>query len=164
MNERARPDRPQRRDRLVQPHDHDPYRPKGKLADPTGCPECGAAFREGRWTWRTAPAGSPQTTCPACRRIRDDYPGGYLALEGDFLREHEAELRALVLHVEERERGEHPLKRVMAIREQDDGLLVTTTDAQLAHAIATAVHNAYQGELETRWADDENLLRATWRR
>ncbi len=164
MNERARPGQPRRRDRLVQPHDHDPYRPKGKLSDPTGCPTCGAAFREGRWTWRTAPAGSPEAVCPACRRIQDDYPAGYLRLEGDFLGEHEADLRGLIEHVEERERREHPLKRVMAIREEEGGLLVTTTDAQLAHAIASALHKAYRGDLESRWADDENLLRATWRR
>jgi hypothetical protein len=153
-----------RRDRLVEDTDHDPYRARGKLADPTACPECGACFHEGRWTWRSAPADAAKALCPACRRIRDDYPGGYLTLEGDFLGEHGDEIHGLVRNIEERERGQHPLKRVMAIADTDTGLLVTTTDAHLAHSIGKAVRQAYQGELEVTWAEGESLVRATWRR
>lgn len=153
-----------RRDRLVEDTDHDPYRARGKLADPTGCPECGACVHEGRWTWRPAPADAPRVLCPACQRVRDDYPAGYLNLEGDFLREHRDEIRGLVSNTEERERAQHPLKRVMAVDETDEGLLVTTTDAHLAHSIGKALHAAYDGELDARWADGETLVRATWRR
>ena len=153
-----------RRDRLLKEERHDPYRAKAKLSDPTGCPECGACFREGRWTWRKAPADAPQETCPACRRIRDDYPGGYLTLEGDFVRDHQEEILGLARNVEERARSEHPLQRLMGISKQEGGLLITTTDAHLAHSIAKALSNAYRGELDSTWAEGESLLRATWRR
>jgi len=153
-----------RRDRLLKEERHDPYRAKAKLSDPTGCPECGACFREGRWTWRKAPADAPQETCPACRRIRDDYPGGYLTLEGDFVRDHQEEILGLARNVEERARSEHPLQRLMGISKQEGGLLITTTDAHLAHSIATALSHAYRGELDSTWAEGESLLRATWRR
>ena len=153
-----------RRDRLLKEERHDPYRAKAKLADPTGCPECGACFREGRWTWRAAPADAPQETCPACRRIADEYPGGYLTLKGEFVRDHEEEILGLTRNVEERARSEHPLQRLMGIAQQEAGLLITTTDAHLAHSIATALRHAYRGELDSAWAEGESLLRATWRR
>ena len=73
--------RPARHDRLLEDERHDPYRDTGKLAEPTACPECSACYREGRWTWHAAPSDAAKALCPACRRIRDDYPGGYLTLE-----------------------------------------------------------------------------------
>lgn len=156
--------RPQRRDRMVQPHQHDPYRAWGKYVDPTACRDCGASFHEGRWTWRPAPADAPLALCPACHRIRDDYPAGTVVLEGDFAREHEQDVRGLVQNLEEREKHDHPLKRVMDIREEGGALQITTTDVHLAHAIATALHRAYRGDLHCDWAEGETLLRATWRR
>lgn len=153
-----------RQDRLLQDQRHDPYRERGKLADPTACPDCGACYHEGRWTWRSAPVDAPKAVCPACRRIRDDYPGGYLTLEGEFLREHEEEILGLARNIEERERQQHPLQRLMAITPQEGGMLITTTDAHLAHSIGNALQRAYEGELDATWADGEALLRATWRR
>jgi NMD protein affecting ribosome stability and mRNA decay len=153
-----------RRDKLISDTRHDPYRETKKPADLTDCTECGACYRDGRWTWRKAPAGSPRGLCPACRRIRDDYPGGYLSLEGGFVRQHAHEIRGLVHNVEEREKSEHPLHRLIAVSEHEDGLLITTTDPHLAHAIGKALHHAYQGELEAAYSDDESLVRATWRR
>jgi NMD protein affecting ribosome stability and mRNA decay len=153
-----------RRDKLIGDTRHDPYREPKKPVDLTGCTECGACFREGRWTWRKAPAAAPRGLCPACRRIRDDYPGGYLAVEGDFVRQHADEIRGLVHNVEEREKSQHPLHRVMAVTDDGEGLLVTTTDAHLAHAIGKALHHAYQGELDAKYSQGESLVRATWRR
>jgi hypothetical protein len=155
---------PARRDRLVQEQRHDPYRAKEKIADLTTCPDCDACFRDGRWTWQSGPADAPSARCPACRRIQDDYPGGYLGLGGPFLAEHEEEILALVRHVEERQRADHPLQRLMAITKREDGYQVTTTDGHLAHGIGTALRKAYSGELESAWSEGEALLRATWRR
>jgi hypothetical protein len=156
--------RPPRRDRLLGDEHPDPYRASEKLANLTSCPDCAACFREGRWTWRSAPADAPQSRCPACRRIQDDYPGGYLSIEGPFVSDHEEEILALVHNVEKRERAEHPLQRLMAITAQEGGVLVTTTDPHLAHGIGNALRHAYHGELEAKWADGGRLLRATWRR
>lgn len=153
-----------RRDQLMQEAVHDAYQSKEKPAEPTRCPDCGAVFHGGRWQWMDAPVGAHETVCPACQRIRDEYPAGYLALSGDFLAAHEAEIRQLISHHEDKEKAEHPLQRIMDIEETPDGLMVTTTDMHLARGIGEALHHAYQGELEYRYNPDQNLLRVSWSR
>lgn len=89
-----------RRDRLWQEQVHDAYKSKGKLPEPTVCPQCGAVYHEGRWQWGKAPAGAHQETCPACHRIHDHYPAGFLTLEGPFFLTNRDEIIRLV-HNEE---------------------------------------------------------------
>jgi hypothetical protein len=156
--------RESRRDRLIQESRHDPYRERGKLAEPTACPECAAVFREGRWCWAAAPADAPRSLCPACQRIRDDYPAGHLTVNGAFAREHREEILGLARNVETREKTEHPLKRIMATREAGDALVITTTDMHLARSIGDSLHSAYDGDLDYEYAKDETLLRLTWTR
>lgn len=153
-----------RRDQLMQEAVHDTYQSKGKPAEPARCPDCGAVFHGGRWQWKDAPAGAHEVVCPACMRIRDKFPAGFLALSGDFLATHEAEIRQQISHHEDREKAEHPLQRVMDIEDTPDGLLVTTTDMHLARGIGEALHHAYQGELEFHYNPDQNLLRVSWSR
>jgi NMD protein affecting ribosome stability and mRNA decay len=153
-----------RRDRVHQSQQTDPYALRAKLPDPTACPSCGALYRRGRWTWGAAPADARRTKCPACRRIADGYPAGILRLAGPFTKRHADEIRGLVRNVEEREKKEHPLKRVMSVRKRGDALVVTTTDEHLARGIGEAVRHAYQGELDYRFSEAENVLRLVWRR
>lgn len=153
---------PVRHDRPLLEQVHDAYKSKGKLPDPTVCPQCGAFFHDGRWQWGAAPAGAHQVTCPACHRMNDQYPAGFLTLEGPFFLAHREEIMHLVHHHEQRERAEHPLQRIMAVDERDGEVLVTTTDIHLARGIGEAVHHAYQGELEFHYNPEENLLRVHW--
>lgn len=153
---------PVRRDHLWQEQIHDSYKTKGKLAEPTVCPQCGAVFHEGRWQWGKAPAGAHPGICPACHRIHDHFPAGFLTLEGKFFQSNRDEIMRLVHNEEQRERAEHPLKRIMDVEERDGEVLVTTTDIHLARRIGEAVHHAYQGELEFHYNPDENLLRVHW--
>jgi NMD protein affecting ribosome stability and mRNA decay len=147
------------RDRL-----DDSYRLDAKLPEPACCPKCGATYVKGRWTWSPAPESAARHECAACRRIDDDLPGGYVTLTGDFLRRHREEILALVHAREAREKAEHPLQRIMAIRDVADGVQVTTTDVHLARGIAGAIHDAYQGDLELSYSKGEDLLRAAWSR
>lgn len=152
-----------RSEHLLQERVHDAYKSKGKLPEPTVCPQCGAVFHEGRWQWRQAPADAHRETCPACHRIHDDYPAGFLTLRGAFFRDHRDEIMHLVHNTEQRERTEHPLKRVMTVEEiKNGGVLVCTTDLHLARGIGEAVHHAYQGELKFHYNNEENLLRVSW--
>ena len=154
-----------RSEHLLQERVHDAYKSKGKLPEPTVCPQCGAVFHEGRWQWRQAPAGAHQENCPACHRIHDDYPAGFLTLQGEFFHAHRDEIMHLVYNVEKRERAEHPLKRIMAAEEiKSGGALVSTTDPHLARGIGEALHHAYQGELSFHYNHEENLLRVSWTR
>jgi hypothetical protein len=154
-----------RQDRLIQERVHDPYRARKKLAEPTACPECGAVYHEGRWQWHAAPPKAHHELCPACQRVRDRCPAGFLTLSGDFLAGHRNEIEQLIRHVEQAQKAEHALKRIMGVEEQPDGgLLLTFTDPQLARAAGEAVHRAYQGELDFHYQENEFLLRVAWKR
>jgi NMD protein affecting ribosome stability and mRNA decay len=142
----------------------DAYRSKGKLAEPTVCPKCGAVYHAGRWQWIDAPADAHAETCPACHRIHDNYPAGFVTLKGAFLSAHSEEIKKIIQHHAEHERAEHPLKRIMAIDDEAGMMLVTTTDTHLARGIGEAVHNAYQGELKVEHSTGENLVRVYWQR
>lgn len=153
-----------RREQLLQELVHDSYKLGRKLAEPTRCPDCNAVFHKGRWTWDAAPPGAPEHRCPACSRVHDHFPAGYVSLNGDFLRDHRDEVLNLVKKCEESEKAEHPLERIMAIEPAQDGVEVTTTGTHLAREIAERVHNAYKGELQFSYNREDNLLRAAWRR
>jgi len=149
---------------VIVEREHDAYRSDHKLPEPTVCPQCRAAYHAGRWQWTAADAGAHEELCPACRRIRDAFPAGYVTLEGEYFREHRSELMRLVEHRAEHAKAEHPLQRIMATEETADGVLITTTDIHLARGIAEALHHAHQGELKLRYEDAQNLLRAHWKR
>ena len=143
---------------------HDPYQAKHKYSEPTACKDCGAVFHRGRWQWGTAPAGAHQALCPACHRIRDKLPAGTLTLEGGFIAAHRAELLGIVRNEEQREKGEHPLHRLIAVEDAPDRIVVTTTDVHLPRRIGEALKDAHQGELDVRFGADEYSVQVNWKR
>ena len=142
----------------------DPYSLRRKLPDPSACTSCRALYRAGRWAWGEPPADAAPVLCPACRRAADDYPAGLVRLTGDYWRAHREELVQLVRHVEERERAEHPLKRIMRMREDDGALEIATTDARLARGIGKALKRAHHGALQLPPTSRENVVRVLWER
>jgi len=156
--------RPVRRDQLRPERVHDTYKLKGKVAEPSVCPDCGAVFHAGRWQWGERPAGAAEVVCPACHRVRDRFPAGYVEVGGAFFAGHRDEIVNLLRHHEEREKSAHALARIIAVEDSGDGVLITTTDIHLARDLGEALHSAYQGELEYHYNDAENLLRVHWRR
>jgi NMD protein affecting ribosome stability and mRNA decay len=153
----------EREQRLNEPHE-DSYRDSAKRHDPSRCPKCGATYHKGHWTWSKTPAEAPSVKCPACRRIEDDFPAGYVTLKGAFLAEHRQEVLNLVKAREARAKSEHPLQRIIDVKPVSEGTLVTTTDGHLARNIAHALHEAFKGELDLSYSESENLVRATWTR
>jgi hypothetical protein len=143
---------------------NDPYALTKKLPDPSACPECRAIYRAGRWAWGAPPADAKPVTCPACRRSADGYPAGVVRLGGEYLGQHRAELERIARNVEERERAEHPLKRIIAVREDGGELEITTTDAKLARGIGEALHHAHKGKLTAPTRLREGVLRVRWER
>jgi NMD protein affecting ribosome stability and mRNA decay len=152
------------RDRQIQEVRHDPYHPREKLPEPTFCPHCKAVYQDGRWQWLERPAAFNERACPACQRIRDRYPAGFVTLSGKFLAAHREEVVNLARREEGREKAEHPLQRIIDIRDEGDGTLITTTDLRIAHKIADAIHQAYQGSLEVKFTPDEYRVRIQWTR
>jgi aromatic ring-opening dioxygenase LigB subunit len=81
-----------------------------------------------------------------------------------FASEHHDELISLVRKEESREKSEHALQRIMEIRNEADQTVITTTGIRIAHKIADAVHQAYRGSLEVKFAPDEYRVRIRWSR
>jgi len=151
-----------RRDRLVKEKHHDTYREDKKRSEPSVCPDCGAVFTGGRWTWIEVPEGAAKSSCPACQRIADDYPAGYVELKGPFFTQRREEILNLVSNEEKMEKGEHPMERVMKIEHGEDHTLITTTGVHMARRIGEAVTRAYQGELTFTYGDNEKTIRVQW--
>jgi hypothetical protein len=153
-----------RHEQLYAPRNTDPYREAGKPARDARCPHCGLVFQKGRWAWGPAPRDALSTPCPACLRIHDSFPGGYVTLRGPFVKDHREELVELVKARESYEKAEHPLERVMGIGEKPDALEITTTGMHLPRAIGNALRAAYEGSLKVRYESDEKLVRVVWTR
>lgn len=153
-----------RNNRLIQERVHDTYKSRAKLPEPTRCPDCGAVYRAGRWRWGPAEAAAHEERCPACHRVHDRFPAGYVAIGGEFLEAHRDEIIHLLRNVEAREKAEHPLERLMAIEDGADGLLVTTTAPHHARAIGGALEHAFRGKLEYHYNKEDRLLRVHWTR
>jgi NMD protein affecting ribosome stability and mRNA decay len=153
-----------RGERLIQERVHDPYKNKHKLPEPTVCPECQAVFHQGRWVWAEVPTTANQELCPACQRIRDRVPAGFLTLSGKFYQGHREEIINTVRNKEKNEKAQHPLKRIMDIEDRDEETVITFTEVHLPRGIGEALKDAYKGELDYQYTDEVNILRVRWHR
>lgn len=153
-----------RKDRLIQEKRHDAYYERDKWPEPTRCPTCGALFVNGRWTWQESPNQANTAVCPACRRIADHYPAGYVEIKGSFYTEHRDEILNLIQNTEIDEKRERVLERIMDIIHSKDSVQITTTGIHLARRLGEALARAYKGELTYRYADDDQSIRVYWQR
>lgn len=134
-------------------------KPKG----PTACPKCRAVFHNGRWSWARVPAGARSKLCPACLRIKDGTPHGWLEVRGDYAKSHQADILRLIKHEEAAERRTHPLARIANTMRRPDGLDITTTDPHLPRRIGERLRHAYRGALDVRYGE-EGIVHVTWTR
>ena len=134
------------------------------------CEGCQAVYRNKRWyadeELFAASLKDPATTrtvCPACLKIRDDFPGGIVTLRGAYVLTHKQDILNLVRNEEERARGFNPLERVMTIRENGYGsIVVSTTNEKLAQRLGRAIKKAFHGDVSYRWSHDNKLVRVEW--
>lgn len=151
---------------LFQPQHHDRDMKHRHLSGHASCPQCGAHFAAGRWSWQAA-ADSPEQSiiCPACRRIAEHDAAGCVSLSGAFLQAHREEILGLIRHAEQQERQEHALERLIDIEEGADGSLrVNTTGTHLAGRIAHALEAAYDGTAHYSYSAGETHLDVSWQR
>ncbi len=153
-----------RRDRLVKEKRHDTYKEDKKWPEPTACTECNSVYLEGRWTWYEPPVNANKVLCPACQRIAENYPAGYLELKGSFFQQHRQEMLNLIHNEEKLEKTAHPLERIMVINEENELILITTTGIHIARRIGEAISRAYQGDLSFTYGDGEKTIRVFWNR
>lgn len=150
---------------------NDPYLDEAGLPEPSLCSECGAIYRKKRWAMDAEEAArlqksgaAKQVICPACRKISDRYAEGFVTLHGDYLWEHEKEIRNMLRNEENKAMAKNPLARIISMERSADDLLIETTEEKLAEHLGRALHKAHQGELKVTWADDHAVCRVDWRR
>jgi hypothetical protein len=148
----------------------DPYMPRGASRSVSLCGGCQAVYMNKRWYAEskvyTTAKKNPETAtvvCPACMKIRDNFPGGIVTLKGDYVLPHKTDLMNLVRNEEERARGLNPLERVIAVKENGFGsIVISTTNEKLAQRIGRAIKKAFHGEVSYRWSHDNKLARVDW--
>jgi hypothetical protein len=132
-----------------------------------GCESCQAVYRNKRWYKGPEAVKSgtatAKTVCPACLKIRDNFPGGIVTLSGGYVLPHKRELVKLIKNEEDRARGINPLERVMAIKENGHGsVIITTTNEKLAQRLGRAIKKAFHGDVKYHWSHDNKLVRVDW--
>ncbi len=140
----------------------DPYRWDHKAREPGVCPQCGAVYQGGRWSWADRSLAAEELTCQACHRINDKYPAGVVTLTGPRLAKLKDQILHLARHQEEAERKEHPLNRIMNVEETVGDLVINTTDIHLPRRIGEAVKRAYKGELKVHFDERGYFVRMDW--
>lgn len=149
----------------IEEHRHDPYKARGKLPEPSICPQCSAVFVNGRWQWsKESLSGAQSHLCPACHRIADGFPAGELTLAGSFVQKHGAELVGLIRNIEAAQSREHPMQRIMGLEELGNRIVVTTTDIHLPRRIGHALVDAYKGDFQTHYDEAGYFVRMAWKR
>ena len=149
----------------------DPYLSETGLKEPAICAECQALYRNKRWYLDPAAVAELQAageyeavTCPACQKIAERYAEGTVTLRGDYLWNHEDEIRNILRNEENKAMAKNPLQRIMRMQREGDDLVIETTEQKLAEHLGRALHKAHQGELKVSWTDDHSICRVTWER
>lgn len=148
------------------PRSLDAYQEKGGVKGTAYC-GCGAVFSNKRWHSGASAESSREgqvLVCPACRRIADRNPAGYVSLSGSFFMAHKAGIDSLINNTAQAAVTKNPLGRIMDVSSEKDGVTITTTDVKLAEKIGREVFKSHGGELHFIWSHAESPVRVTWSR
>ena len=137
------------------------------------CSVCGSIYRNNRWTRKGAggPHGysSPgedlrKMTCPACKQAAEGIVGGYVLLDGDFVRDHRHELDDLIRNEERRAQEDNPLSRIMSRVDVNGSIKIETTNEHLAQRLGRALEKAYDGTVTYDFSHENKVVRVHWHR
>lgn len=90
--------------------------------------------------------------------------GGIINLSGAFLLDHEEEIVNLVKHEGKLATERNSKARVSKIAKANGGLIIETTDHNLALRIGKAIHHAYKGDHQYKFLKDEKFVQVDWKR
>ncbi len=147
----------------------DPYLSRTSPEDMSACKKCGAVYHDKRWTHRKdAEAAAVKTTnavlCPACQKVKEGFAGGFITIQGDFVKEHRDEILNLVRNKETLASRINPLEQIMDIVERKGAIEITTTTEKLAQRIGRILAKAFRGDVVYKWSSDVKLARVVWTR
>jgi len=143
-----------------------PYLQSG-LKEPSYCSECNAVYQHKRWNLvaeSERPEQAHATVCPSCQKIADSFALGIVTLQGDYLWQHEEDIRNMLLNEEQKVRSKNPLARIMRLEREGDRLVIETTEQKLAEHLGRALHKAHQGDLNISRPKDHLNCRVSWER
>ncbi|MHB9036031.1 MAG: BCAM0308 family protein [Armatimonadota bacterium] len=149
----------------------DPYINDESICENSRCKLCGSVYTSGRWyskgsltKEKVAEGIQHEAVCPACRKLRDHFPGGILKLSGAFIEGHRDEILNLIRNESRDVLGDNPLERIMSLETIANGIEISTTNEKLAQRIGKAIHRAYNGSIEYKWSADNKQARVNWHR
>lgn len=149
----------------------DPYLPQKALHSTCVCEECKAVYRNKRWYRKedfqkgnSFLKDAARILCPACQKIRDNYPGGLVVLEGEFFQKHKKEIFNLIQHEAQKALRVNPLERIIKIKHGKNNSEITTTNEILAERIGNAIHRAYKGRRDVKLSQTDKFVRIYWKR
>lgn len=149
----------------------DPYLLKLSPGDMALCRKCGAMYHDKRWSiGAKAPVIAEgkkkrvSVLCPACQKIKDNFPEGYVTIQGAFVKTHKDEILRIIKNKEKIAMRYNPLDRIIGISEKRGVIEVTTTTEKLAQRIGQIIGKAFDGDVEYKWSSDVKLARIVWTR
>lgn len=135
------------------------------------CKGCKALYWNKRWypdesvsTLLSDDMIRTEILCPACHRIQDGNPAGIVTYSGNYLQEHKDEILNTIKNSEEKSRMKNPLARIMEIIQDENSMIVNTTDDKLAQKLGRDIFKAHSGSLEYKWSREHNFIRVNWSR
>jgi len=143
-----------------------PYQRTEKYRSNTRCPKCDLLFQDGVWR-RALSAGEPEQQwklCPACLQVRDGQVGGIVQFSGTFADAHRQELLNRIRNVEKKTQEERPLERIMSLKENKKGIVVSATTEHLVARIGKSIQRDFGGELDLRYAPEDKFALVHWHR
>jgi len=146
--------------------ERDPYLPKRSPKEIIQCSGCGAFYVRRHWTLNPpggfiCPVHTHPIYCPACRKIRERFPGSELHLLGVEAADRSEVLRIL-RNEERRAREKNPLERVMHLNTRNGSLRVETTTEKLAQRLGRTVKKARGGKIAYKWGHNNKFVRVVW--
>jgi hypothetical protein len=139
---------------------------KLKHSSNTKCPGCGLLFDDGVWKQKLPAKGQkqPEKLCPSCQQTQVGHVGGIVQFSGAFAGRHRQELLNRIRNVEKLTREERPLERIVEMREDKDGIVVSATTEHLVARIGKSIQRDFGGSLSLRYALEDKFVLAHWQR
>jgi hypothetical protein len=98
------------------------------------------------------------------RKPKEIEQGGRLKLSGQFLLDHESDLVNLIKHQGNLAAAKNPGHKVTKIEKVNGGIVVETSDHNLALHIGKALSAAYKGKHEYKFSAGEKYVEVLWQR